>query len=232
MAELVDVLGGLGGPAAQLSKGQVTAVSTGALTIQVNGGTFTNVPYLKGSWAPAVNDIVYLLNQSGFGMICLGSPVTSSAATPWPAPTILTVTPSTVANWQISTTYPAGAWSVPGDGTLVQAKGNQSSGAWFYAASDLSAWGSTKLGKVEMQLDVASGTPQLSLHRNASPVGTLDSYAGPLTVSQTAGTTAWVSLPLSYGYDLLSGAAKGLVATSQSFDALMPASGTIRLTSL
>lgn len=232
MAELVDVLSNLGGPTLRLVKGTVTAVSTGALTVKVNGDTFTNVPYPKGTWSPAVNDIVYLLNQAGFGMICLGSPVAPTAATPWPTPTTRTIQPSTVANWQISATYPAGNWSVPGDGTLVQSKGYQSSGVWFYAASDLAAWGSAQLGKIEMQLDVASGTPQLALHRNASPAGTLDSYGGPLTVSQLTGTPIWVPLPLSFGYDLLSGAAKGVVATSQGFDAQIPASGTIRLTSL
>jgi len=231
-SELEDVLGSLGGSGLRLRKGTVSAVATGALTIAVDGATFTKVPYLKGSWAPAVNDVAYLLLQPGFGALALGSPV-APAPDPTPTPpTTKIITPTTLGNWVVDTANPAGHWVVDGLGDLVQTKAYASSGAWFYSAADFTSWGSAGIAQVQMAIEVDSGTVQLALHQNPTPTGTLETYSGPLTISVPTGTPTTVNLPLQWGKDLVSGEAAGIVATSQSFSAALTGGGTITLTSL
>jgi hypothetical protein len=182
MPDIVTTLLGLGGEGATLRKGTVTAVSTGRLTVSVDGDVFTRVPYLIGTWTT---------NAAGTG----------------------------------------GAWS----GTLsdlVQSAGYRSSGAWIYAPADLAPWAATAIGMVEMELLVTSGSPQLALHRNTDLSEPLDTYNGPLPVSAPLGAATWVPLPVSWGRDLLSGEARGIVARSQSADAVLDLHGTLRFTSL
>lgn len=228
MPDFLAVLQGLGGQGATLVKGKVTAVSTGRLTVEVNGGEFTRVPYMQGGWTPAVDEQVYLLAQQGFGMLALGSPVIPDADAALPATTTATVDPDTVGNWSAR----AQAWTVPLDGILTQADPYALTGAWFYDTADFSAWTTQALATVEMQLEVVSGTPQLALLRNQALTGDPDTYSGPLPVTATLGAVEWVPLPLSWGADLISGAATGIAATSQSYEAVLDLHGSIRLTSL
>jgi hypothetical protein len=231
MPDIVTTLLGLGGEGATLRKGTVTAVSTGRLTVSVDGDVFTRVPYLIGAWTPAVDQQVYLLHQAGFGMLALGSPVLPTADPAPAAPTTLLVDPDLVANWTTNAAGTGGAWS----GTLsdlVQSAGYRSSGAWIYAPADLAPWAATAIGMVEMELLVTSGSPQLALHRNVDLSEPLDTYNGPLPVSAPLGAATWVPLPVSWGRDLLSGEARGIVARSQSADAVLDLHGTLRFTSL
>lgn len=224
--KLAGLLSRLGGEGATLVRGRISAVSTGALTVLINGDEVSKIGYLKGSWIPKVGEEVFLLNQANFGMIALGAPVMPDAPGTLPAQQTLNVTPSALANWSGS------AWVVSGTGVLTQAKDFQSSGAWFYNAADFVPWATTALSRVEIQLTPLSGIPELTLHRNASVGAPLDAYEGPLTLNLTPAVAQWVPLPLSWGRDLLSGAAKGVALRSQQFDAVMDLSGSLRFTSL
>jgi hypothetical protein len=231
MPGLVDVLSTMTGVGATLLKGTIISVSTGRLTILIDGDVFSRVPYLDNGWVPVADAQVYVLNQQGFGMLAIGSPMAVGADEALPPSTTLLVDPEVLANWQISTAFRNGTWIVPGDGVLVQTADYRSSGAFFYDAADLSPWAATELASVEIELEVASGVPQLVLHRNAAPNETLDTYGTPVTVTGISGT-AWVPLPLTWGRDLVTGAAQGVVARSQTLDAALDLHGTLRLTSL
>jgi len=229
---LLGVLAGLGDRGAVLRKGKVTAVATGALTVQVDGDVFSNVPYLKGSWAPAVNDICFMLIQATFGSLVIGSPVAPAAPVAPPAPSTLVVAPSILDNWEITTSYPAGHWRSDGTLGLTQSQDFVSTGAWFYAAGAWSSFSTKKLASATMALQVDSGTVQLALHTNVDRSTPLNTYGDPLTFSVPLGAATTVNLPLQWAKDLVSGAAKGIVARSSIFDAHLTGNGTITLTSL
>jgi hypothetical protein len=228
----LGVLAGLGGQGAVLRKGKVTAVATGALTVQVDGDTLPNIPYLKGTWAPAVNDVCFMLTQAGFGTLAIGSPVAQPAQPAPAAQTTLTAAPSLVDNWEITTAYPAGHWRSDGTLGLTQSQDFMSTGAWFYAAGAWTSFSSKKLSSATMQLQVDSGTVQLALHKNVDRSTPLNTYGDPLTFSVPLGTPTTVNLPLQWAKDLVSGTAKGIVARSSIFDAHLTGNGTITLTSL
>jgi hypothetical protein len=230
MPDLADVLAGLSGEGATLVKGTISAVSTGRLTVTINGGTFDRVPYLDlgTAWTPAVGAQVYLLNQKGFGMLAIGSPKIP-AADPAVAASITTiVNPDTVGNWTARTQ----TWTVPLDGVLNQVAPETASGAWFYDPADFAAWIGRTLARVEIELSVLSGTPALALLRNAPLDGPPDPVAAPQAVSAPLGGPVWVPLPLSWGNLLVSGEARGILASSLTFDAVLDLHGSVRLTSL
>jgi hypothetical protein len=229
---LLGTLAALGDRGAVLRKGKITAVATGALTVLVDGDVFTNVPYLKGSWVPAVNDICFMLNQATFGTLVIGSPVAPAVPAPPPAPSTLVVAPSILDNWEITTSYPAGHWRSDGTLGLTQSQDFMSTGAWFYAAGAWSSFSTKKLASVAMALQVDSGTVQLALHKNVDRSLPLNTYGDPLTFSVALGVPTTVNLPLQWGKDLVSGVAKGIVARSSIFDAHLTGNGTITLTSL
>lgn len=232
MSGLDQVLVGLGATGATLSKGIVASVQTGTISVTIDGGTFTRVTVLKGSWTPVVGEQVFLLSQADFGTIALGSPQAAPAPPAPTTPTVTVVDPSTIANWQVNAANPLGAWAST-LGSLVQAKDGSSSGVWFYDPADLVFPGA--LGGVEMQLAKLSGDyPELVLHTNAGPVGAFaPSAEAPLRLNLpvSSGIT-WVSLPLAWGRSLLDGTAKGIAVSSQIYDATLDAYGSLRFTSL
>lgn len=231
MAGLDRVLAGLGGTGAVLSKGIIDSVQVGTITVLINGGTFTGVTVLKGSWVPEVGDQVLLLGQENFGMIALGSPQAVPPPVPPPIPTSAVVDPTTIANWKVNATNRNGIW-VSTLGPLVQAKDGSSSGAWFYDPAELVF--ASPLGSVEMELAKLGGDyPELVLHNNAGPVDTFAPAADRFRLNLPVSTVPrWVSLPLSWGRALLDGTARGIAANSQLYDASMDAYGSLRFTSL
>lgn len=231
-----DKLGGLlsrlGGEGATLLRGRITAVSTGALTVLINGDEVGRVGYLKGAWIPDVGEEIFLLNQAGFGMLALGSPVLPAAPGALPEQLTLGADPVVLAEWRVTPAAPDGVWVATGTGQLTQLRNFQSSGAWFYDAADFASWADTALSRVEMEVTVLSGVPELVLHRTASTAEALETYGSSVTLSLTPGIASWVSLPLAWGRDLLSGEAKGVAVSSQQFDAVLDLSGSLRFTSL
>lgn len=229
MADILAVLQALGGEGATLIKGTISAVSTGRLTVNVNGGTFDRVPYMQGGWTPTVGQQVYLLHQERFGTLALGSPVAPAADGTLPAQALMSVAPTARANWTARTS----SWEAVGsDGLLTQRLAYKVSGAWFYPAASFTPWAATELASVEIQLLLDSGTGQLALHRNEALTGEPVILEGPLTVTPEAGVATWVPLPLSWGRALLDGSALGIAAWSQAFDADFDLHGTLRFTSL
>lgn len=226
MAGLDSVLTTFGDTGAVLSKGVITAVQTGTVTVALNGGTFERVTVLKGSWVPAVNEQVILLGQADFGMVALGCPQNVPAPPAPPVPTSTVVDPASIANWQ------NGVW-VATLGPLVQAKDGSSAGVWFYSPAELVF--AQPLGSVEMELVHLGGEyPELVLHDNAGPVDTFAPQAEPpVRLSLPVGTApSWVPLPLSWGRALLDGTARGIAASSRLYDATLDIHGSLRFTSL
>lgn len=232
--KLAGLLSRLGGEGATLVRGRITAVSTGALTVRINGDEVGDIGYLKGAWVPSVGEEVFLLNQAGFGMLALGSPVLPAASGTAPGQLTFGADPSALADWQITPVAPGGVWVATGTGELTQSRDFQSSGVWFYDAADFAPWAGEALSRVEIQLTLISGIPELVLHRTPSTGAgsVLDTYAGPLALSLTPGVPTWIPLPLFWGRDLLSGVAKGVAASSQQFDAQLDLSGSLRFTTL
>lgn len=224
----LTALSALGGEGATLLKGEISAVSTGLLEVEVNGGTFERVPVLDNTgWTPAVGAQVYLLYQENFGMLAIGSPRTPTPSTPFPASVSETIAPDARGNYSSNTD----SWTAA-TGPIIQLAPYAAVGGWFYTTADFAAWTTRDLAGVEMELLITSGTPQLTLLRNEPLDGTPDTYSGPLTVSEPLGAPVWVPLPLSWGTDLINGTALGIAARSQSFDAVLDLHGNIRLTSL
>jgi len=230
--KLAGVLARLGSEGATLVRGRITAVSTGALTVLINGDEVGDITYLKGAWIPSVGEEVFLLNQAEFGMLALGAPVLPAASGTEPDQITFGVDPTVLADWRVNPATPAGVWAPSATGVLTQSRDFQSSGVWFYDPTDFASWADEALSRVEIELTLISGIPELVLHRNTGTTAPLDAYAGPLPLSLTPGIATWVPLPLAWGRDLLSGAAKGVAARSQQFDAVLDLSGSLRFTTL
>lgn len=257
MADLADVLvSSFSGKGAVLARGVITAVSTGYLTVRVDGNTFTKVPYLKGSWTPAVNDNVYLLTQEDFGTLALGSPVQPAAPSPPATPGVATVAPSAVSNYELPPSaygytiaedgskvpkafYTPGTWNDRGGvlSQLVALGAPSSSAVWFYTPATLAAI-TFPLASVTMQLQLTSGGPvELRLHSDLSPTGLLhyqlavDSRIYPLPLN-VGTTTTTISLPLDWGKRLIAGTSRGITARSSTTNAVLQAHGSLTFTSL
>jgi len=230
--KLTGLMARLGGQGATLSRGRIVAVSTGLLTVLVDGGEVPRVGYLKGSWLPEVGEEVFLVQQAGFGSIALGALVTPAAQDTLPDQLTFGVDPSAMADWRITPAAPGGVWVPSSTGVLTQTRDFQSTGAWFYDAADFAPYADEALSQVEIQLTPLSGIPELVLHRNSGPTGQLDTYSGPLSQQLTPFVPQWIRLPLAWGRALLSGEAQGVAVRSERFDASLDLSGSLRFTTL
>lgn len=233
MADLATVLNGLAGQGASLVKGTIDSVQVGTLTVQINGGTFTRVPYLRGGWVPAPGQQVYLLAQKGWGMFAVGSPADAPAPADLPAQAVATIEPMTMSNWQVSAVWPQGHW-VDLTGDLVQTSKYVSAGVWFYEGADLAASPVGGLSRLEMQIQAEEGEfVELALHSSPAPAaGTvlqlLDEPSR--TYRLTPGEITRIGLPLHWGGLLNSNDALGIVARSDTYDARLFGYGELYFT--
>jgi hypothetical protein len=234
MPDLARVLAGLGSQtSASLIRGRVTAVSTGLLTVTVDGGTIERVPYLEGGWTPAVNDQVFLLTQPEFGVIALGSPASTTPPPAPPAPQVVEVQPTTLSNYELPPNalgyvtaedgsrvhrsfYVPGSWNAR-NGTLTQRPDYASSAVWFYSSSPALAGINFSVARMTMRLLMSSGGPvELTLHTTSTPSGSLSVLrtAVPVLVRPTVNVLSEVPLPLEWAAQLRAGTARGITACS------------------
>jgi hypothetical protein len=229
MADLAAVIASLGGQGAALARGTVTAVGGGAVTVALNGGSYTNVAYL--GTAPAVNAQVALLIQEGWGMIALGVLSTVPAPAALPALGTVAVDPSTMANW-VATPAGPGAWQTS-LGDQVQSAEQRSSGVWFYAAGAFAAV-PAYVERLDMALEMTEGTVvELALHGSAGPVDTLVTLPGTPSRAyrlDPGDAPVTVTLPIGWAALLKNGTARGVMARSQIHDARLFGHGTLTFT--
>lgn len=233
MADLASVLAGLGGQGATLLKGTIGSIQGGTLTVTINGGSFAQVPYLRGAWVPEEGQQVYLLAQKDWGMFAVGSPVDSPPPADLPEQPVVSVEPSTMSNWQTSRAWPEGRW-VDLTGTMIQSP--DSTAVWFYNAADL-ATTPQDLGRLTMELAVESGEfIELALHRTAAPGGGNVIVPVPNEPSRsyrlTPETESTIDLPLHWGSLLRRNAATGIMARSTLHEARMFGYGGLTFTAV
>lgn len=229
----------------------IDAVGTGVVTIHVNGGTFTEVPYMQSGFypalAPSIGDSCYVIGRRGWGMVCLGKP----AAGPDRGvgdPQTINWAPHALANRNTGFNTPNGTWLVPSDGSLAISPDNpdystSSAGVWFYNRSDAVLPADYTLSSASFYVSftgLTQTTPpldwfyyELGLHNNGGPT---DPAFLPLTnLTQTfrvyGVTSQFVSLPLDWAVRLLNGTAKGLyIKALDTYMAVDGLAASLRLT--
>lgn len=209
----------------------IDAVGTGVVTVHVNGGTFTDVPYIDhgvmlGGAFPSIGDQVYVLGRRGWGMICLGrAPAGPDRAVA--DPQTINWAPYALASRNTRVTTPNGTWLIPSDGSLAISPDNPdgsatSAGVWFYRRSEVVLPATYTLSSASFYVSftgVTQVTPpldwfyyELGLHSNDGPTDPAFLPLANLTQSfRVHGVTGqYVSLPLDWAVRLLNGTAKGL----------------------
>lgn len=245
MPDLATVLAGLfGGSNMTVFQATVDAVGEGVVTIHANGGTFEDVPYMQAGFYPAlgpgVGDPCYVLGREGWGMLCLGKPAAGPERSAGDAQTVLW-TPYTRATYSQT----AFTWNVPGTATLPIEPGNRMA-VYFLRLSDL-AWPSGgALATASFYLEagpfdttgaggVDNAYVELGLVSNASPTGVLSRLADAtamVRLNANMVNSQYISIPLDWGTKLLSGAAKGIYVSADSYPGTAGGAGTVRLTTL
>lgn len=234
MPDLGAVLAGAlgGGTGATMITATVEDVGFGVATVSFNGGTFEDVPYLKGDWAPSFGELVYVIAQKNWGMFILGAPETPTTRLP-PGSTQVVWAPTGFAQWQNVMPYNNGAFSWRTDMLdIIQAYDTPqysdeygtyppeiSSGLWFYGAVPPAIAAMSAISKAEISLhwnvNNQDGYGQLVLHNNTGPTGTFQPLLDQILTVRTdiwemGDPDHYVPIPLTWINKLRTGEAKGV----------------------
>jgi hypothetical protein len=241
MADLVKTLSSLySGGDMTVFQATVDAVGTGVVTIHVNGGSFTDVPFLDSYVNPAIGDACYVIGRKDWGMLVLGRPAEGPERSGGDG-AVITWQPYARATYRSA----SGTWAVPSSDVMSLQPGDASSiiGCYFYRISDIVV-PATGLSTASFYLAVDTFDTgevaldnaylELGLFTNAAPTG------GPLTMVANVNATykvrrlqsGYVSIPLDWASRLLNGSAKGIYVLSSDYPAQISGPGTARLTAL
>lgn len=237
----------------------VDEVGQGVVTLDYNGGTFEDVPFLDYAFplappdflvqTPAVADQVYVIGRKNWGLLVIGK------AAPGPtrgtgAGMTYEWAPWTLATYNVATH----AWTVPGTDQLVLQTSDTTGlssveGAFFFDPADITGFVDTgAFSSLNFRLrtpdidfkGLAADTAYMTvgLHANATPAGVYAPVFGSGGAAMTTtfevyiGHDAFKPLPLTWAAKLISGDAKGLWFSSQDFPPVVGGPGTIEITTL
>lgn len=234
------------GEGARMLKATVAAVGTGVCTVTINGGQFTDVPYLRGL-VPAVNDQVYVVAQEGWGMFVLGAPATPAARVTTAEKTT-TLAPSTLAIWRVRPSTPTGAWVIPTDALLYVTPGDSASqvsqAAWFYTQPVTLGFATITSAKLWIEAgeilgvdpDTGFAYVNVFLHANTTPAGTFapeNAADQMLTFRVTPNDGGrYVPIPISWVRRMVAGTARGIAVSSVRESLYLVGHGNIQVTGL
>lgn len=242
MPDLATALAAMGGGDMTIFQATVDAVGEGVATIHVNGGSFTDVPYLVGAFypqfAPSIGDPCYVIGRKDWGMLVIGKPA--------PGPT-RSGGDSQVVEWLPFTRSRANggtSWTAPPlDVMRIAPDGTQAAVYFFNPAS--SGWTYDALSTGSFYLDVSdidtggigldNAYVTIGLHATAAPgqaFAPLANLDADYRVNANGGFEGYVSIPLDWAARLLNGTAKGIYVRVQDFPMTISGPGTLRLTSL
>lgn len=226
MAELSQLLAAP--PMVEWIKATVIEVEGDYVSLSYRGGQIDNAAYLS-SYTPVANDIVHALSLSGMGILVLGaSNGTGAAVDPLPTEIEALVSADGASTWHRSGELTA--WET---GVLVST-GPDDLGVWLYDTGLFTAAGVDMLTKFEIEVNMTGGGPaEFFLHNQAGASGDLEVVSSdPFVTSWTPlGVLTWVELPVGWGEDLISGAARGIGVGGGLFSATWsPGGGRLRFT--
>lgn len=252
MADIVNALEGMfDGGDMTIFQATIDAVGQGVVTINYNGGTFTDVPYLAtgfsagvGIGAPTVGMSCYVVGRKGWGLLVLGNPAPGPSRSGSVSQTFLWNS-YTLATYNLAT----GSWTVPVDGRLVLRTDDSTGlasvdGAFFFRLSELGTHPTVmNLATASVLFTVpdidfkglAADTAyiEMGLLTNPAPSGVISKISGQVqTVRIYIGESGYFTIPLSWGDKLLSGEAGGIYFHAQDFPPVISGGGTVRLTTL
>jgi hypothetical protein len=257
MPDLSAVLAGLGGQGATVFQATVGAVTGSTASIVVSGGTFTEVPYILGTYGdngaifgPVIGQQVYVLGQENWGMVIIGA--AAGANRDVAVGQTGTMDPSSIGSWTYSTTYPNGRFAAAGGGGTMHLEPNPGGGRidtalWFYDLGAQQIPGGT-LSAVTFLLDVGAvdmSRPGVVASDSAYiTMGLTDNYgltdpalqlipnfSASFRINTFPGITQ-LTLPLLWGSKLLNGTATGVYLQSQDYPMDLDLSGTLTLSIL
>jgi hypothetical protein len=248
MPDLVAALASVfGGGDVTVFQATIDAVGTGVVTIHVNGGTFTDVPFIAGGFypaaGPAINDRCYVIGRKGWGMVVLGKPASGPSRDPGSGGAYLWE-PTTLGTWYMNPRSDFGNGFASG-GTQLTHPADESGfqqAVWFYTSGNPMPVGaslasaSLNLGGSWTSTDAVDWDyVEIGLH--ASNPGD-DSYLNKMAnLSQTyrfprTFALAYFSIPLDWISRLINGTAKGIYAEALDYPITFTGSGELRLTTL
>ena len=208
--------------------GRVYAVTGDTFTMTYNGGQVPSVGYVD-QVVPQVGDVVHVLASDDNGMLCVG---TNNV------PLVARVPPVAVGTPLIVTASSSGTYSTTtGTWTAGVAQDPTRTGCWFYAAGAFASMAMSSLAKVEVEVTRTSGgPPEFMEHTNLTGTGVLISVAGSgtryVTAAPPLGVATWLALPLEWGRNLVTGAAKGFGIGGGQFVGAYSGTGRLRLSPL
>lgn len=228
----------------------VDAIGTGVVTIHLNGGTFTDVPYTTSAFFPAagpsIGDPCYVLGRKGWGFLVFGKPAPGATRGSGDPQTYLWE-PTTMGEWKFSSHADFGnGLTVTGtQHSSPQDQPSMPTAIWFYtsgnpvpggavlgsAAINLGGTWTQPLGGPAMDWDYT----EIGLHNNApSDTGPLNKIAGLNQSNRFASTfpLSFVGIPLDWANRLIAGTAKGIYVEALDFPMTFTGSGELRLTTL
>lgn len=201
MADLVDLLAPR--PALRLLHGQVDVVVAGYHDIAYNGGIIQSVGKLDADTYVAGDWVVFLIDDH-VGALILGKQTPGTPpAVPDPGGAPILVDADDYATLDSA----SGLWTAA---TVAQAPTLY--GCWFYDPADLAPMAGLALASFEVQVvRSAGGPPEFFDHRNLTAVGALDLVGDTYASEQPPlGEATWISLPLDWGHQLVTGAVRGI----------------------
>jgi hypothetical protein len=226
----------------------VDAVGTGVVTLHVNGGTFTDVPYIAGGFypqaAPAINDRCYVIGRKGWGLLVIGRPAAGPVRDPGGDAGTYIWEPTTLGIWQLNPRAEGGGFSVTGTQLTHPAdETGYRQAVWFYTSGNPMpiaaslATASLNLGGSWSSTDQTDWDyVEIGLHGNlpSDPPGYLNKLANLSQTYRFPRTFAlsYYSIPLDWIGRLINGTAKGIYAEAQDYPLTFTGSGELRLTTL
>jgi len=247
--DLSHVLAGvLGDKGASVFQATVDAVGEGVLTLHLNGGQFTEVPYLPGGWgfaSPNIGDICYVLAQKDWGIFAIGKPAPGPERSGDDS-AVVTWDPFARARWNQET----GTWTIPSTDAMPIRPGTSSSSlaVYFFDLADID-WPGTAVGSASFYLelgpvDQSGADADNPVFDNAYVEIGLTSSTGPNGVftelpnlnayykRPANGSSEYVSIPLDWAGRLLAGEAHGVYVRTEDYPLTVSGPGTLRFTTL
>lgn len=224
MADMLDLLAELNRPRLIWLSATVTAVdASGNMTLSYSGGTIFKASHLA-SYVPAVGDRVEVLSFEPMGVLVLGK----NTAPPTAPPSFLHQAPVLVSPVSRATYGPGLAdWT---QGVLEQGPGKV---ACLFYSGGFAALAGKALQSVEVELVINSGgPPDFVGHQNDQPIGALVTAGAPYRSMVVPGSSFWMSLPITIGNSLVSGAIRGIGIVSNGQVGSYSGTGRVRLTPL
>jgi hypothetical protein len=219
-----DLLAEIGKPKLNWLVARVFKVNpNGTCTLSYSGGFIYNVSSMD-HYVPVVGDVVHALSFEPQGVLILGANSNTTGVDPVEpvAQTPTVITPVSTATY----TYATETWT---PGFLQQGPGLLA--GWRYLFTAFVPLYRTIFQQVEVEITrVSGGPPELVRFLGAVPeIPPGPPWQAPLT---DAGVPTWVSVPLGWGQELLTGDVDGIGIISSGQDGVYSGTGRVRLTPL